>query len=154
MTVYVRTFNGKTISIKCNRQQKAVRQLETAERKTPIPRGMMYLASQRKVLKTKEENIIEAGTTIEMSLRKIGWMEKEQQMEITETEEDLKKRTLMEMCKSKSSRPSDSAVFLRKEIINAIRRSDEKLESYIKRTDEKMDIFSTVNHELSRNPAS
>ena len=47
MTAYVRTINGKTISIKCDRQQKAVlRLLEIAERKTSIARGMMYLVNQ------------------------------------------------------------------------------------------------------------
>ena len=103
MTVYVRTMNGKTISIKCDKQQKAARILETVERKTSIPQGMMYLGSREKVVndkKTTEENNIEARTTIEMSLRKIGGMEKEEQMETTKTEEDLKKRKLMEMCES------------------------------------------------------
>ena len=141
MTVFVRTINGKTISIKCDRQQKGARILETAERKTSIPRGMMYLASQGKVLNDKttiEENNIEAGTTIEMSLRIIGGMDKEEQMKTTETEEDLKKRKLM---RSKPSRPSDDAVFLRKEKISAIKRSDEKMESYSKRTDEKIPQF-------------
>ena len=40
-----------------------------------------------------------------------------------------------------SRRPSDDAVFLREEIISAIKRSDVKMESYSKRTDEKMDKF-------------
>ena len=43
----------------------------------------------------------------------------------------------MEMCESKPSRPSDDAV----EIFSAIRRSDEKMESYSERTDENMNIF-------------
>ena len=46
MGVYVRTVNGKTISSKCDRQ-KAARLLE---RKTSIPRGMMHLVNQGKVL--------------------------------------------------------------------------------------------------------
>ena len=61
----------------------------------------MHLVSEGKVLnykKTMEENNIEAGTTIEMSLRIVGEMEKEEQMEKTATEEDLKKGKLMEMC--------------------------------------------------------
>ena len=74
MIVYVRTINAKTISIKCDRQQKAARILEIAERKTSIPRGMMYLVRQVNVLNDKKttENNIEAGRTIEMSLRKMG----------------------------------------------------------------------------------
>ena len=43
------------------------------------------------------------------------------------------------MCESKPSRPSDDAVSLRKEIISAIKRSDEQMEGYSKRRDEKMD---------------
>ena len=50
--------------------------------------------------KTIEENNIEAGTTIETSLRITGGVEKEEQTETTETEEDLKKRMLMDMCES------------------------------------------------------
>ena len=53
----------------------------------------------------------------------------------------------MEMCESKLTRPSDDAMFLRKGIINAIKRSDEKMESYSKKTDEKMDHFlSTIRN--------
>ena len=66
MTVYVRTINGKTISIKWDRQQKTARILETVETKTSIPRDMMYLVSQGKVLNDKvtmEENSIEAEAT-------------------------------------------------------------------------------------------
>ena len=79
MTVYVRTINGKTISIKCERQQKAGRLLGIAERKTSIPRGMTYFANQGKVLydrKIIEENNIGAEATIEMSLRIMGGMKK------------------------------------------------------------------------------
>ena len=60
MTVYVRTINGKTISIKCDRQQKAAKILETAERKTLISRGMMYLVSQGKVLNDKKTTLKQA----------------------------------------------------------------------------------------------
>ena len=64
-----------------------------------------------------------------MKQAQIGGKEKEELMETTETE---KKRKL---------RPSDDAMFLRKAIINAIKRSDEQMESYSKKTDEKMDNF-------------
>ena len=53
----------------------------------------MHLASQGKVLNDKrtieENNNTEAGTTIEMSLRMMGVMEKEEQLETTGTEEVL-----------------------------------------------------------------
>ena len=73
----------------------------------------------------------------------------------------MKKRKLKELSERKSSRLSEDAEYLRREVINAINKLDEKmeniskrteenLESYSKRTDEKMDKFSAFNHELSR----
>ena len=41
MTVCVRTNNGKTISIKCDKKQKAATISEKVERKTSIPRGIL-----------------------------------------------------------------------------------------------------------------
>ena len=88
MSVYVKTISGKTISFKCDRRQNAKRIMEIVERKTSIPRDQIYLVNQGKVLKDKktiEESIIEAGATIEMSLRIImGGMEKEELMETSE----------------------------------------------------------------------
>ena len=43
------------------------------------------------------------------------------------------------MSESKSTRPSDDPMFLRTEIIDAITRSDEKMETYSKTTNETMD---------------
>ena len=161
MTVHVRTNNGKTISIKCDRQQKAARLLEIAERKTSILRGMMYLVNQRKSVKdrrTTGENHIEAGTTIEMSLRIMGGMKKEEQMETSETEEDIKKRKLKEMSGSKWSRLSDDVECLKMEIISATQRSDEKIrkiEWTFSRTElmkkkKKNGKFHACHHELSQ----
>ena len=79
MTVYVRTINGKTISIKYDRQQKAATILETVERKTLITRDVMYLVNQGKMLndkKTIEEHNIGTETTNEMFVRVLGGMEK------------------------------------------------------------------------------
>ena len=70
---------------------------------------------------------------------------------------------LIELSESKPPRLSEDAVYMRKEIINAIKKSEEKVEnfsrrteeqmgSYSARTDEKMDKFSAINHELSRTP--
>ena len=50
MTVHVRTSSGKTISIECDKKQKAATLSEKVERKTSIPRGMTYLVHQGKVL--------------------------------------------------------------------------------------------------------
>ena len=44
-------------------------------------------------------------------------------MDTTETEEEREKKSkLEELCHGKSSRPSEDAMFLRKDIIDAIRR--------------------------------
>ena len=80
MRVCVRTINGKN----------APRRWEIVERKTLIPRDLMHLASQGKVLKDNKTK--EPGDTKEMSLRlKKG--EKEEPMDTSETEEDIKKRS-------------------------------------------------------------
>ena len=90
----------KTISIKCDRRQNATRIMEIVQRKTLIPRDQLYLVNQGKVFndkKTKEESNIEGGATIEMFLRIMGVMKKEELMETSETEEDIKKRKLEEL---------------------------------------------------------
>ena len=105
MTVCVKTIRGKTTSVKCERRQNTTRIMEIVERKTSIPRGQLFVATQGKVLKDKktiEESSIEAGATIEMSLRTMGGVEKEELMETSETD--------------KHSRLSEDAVYLRKEI--------------------------------------
>ena len=117
MTVYVKTINGTTISMKCNTKQKAATFLDEVERKSSIPRGMTDLAHQGKVMnekKTIEENNIGAETTMEMSLRLLGGMEKRELMDTLESEEDReKKRKLEEMCGGKLTRPSEDAMYLR-----------------------------------------
>ena len=50
MTVYVKTINGKTISVKCYKKQKAATIPEETERRSLIPRGMTYLVHQGKVM--------------------------------------------------------------------------------------------------------
>ena len=90
----------------------------------------------------RHENNIEAGGTIEMSLRIMGGMEKEELMETSETEEEIKKRKLIELSESKPSRLSEDAVYLRMERISAIKRSDEKVENFSKRTEEQMESYS------------
>ena len=131
MTIYVRTSSGKTISIKCDKKQKAATISEKVEIISTIPRGMTYLAHQGKATnekKTIEENNIGTETTIEMSLRLLGGMEKSDLMDTLESEEDREKeRKLEEMCEGKLTRPSEDAMFLRKEIIDALKRSGENM---------------------------
>ena len=95
----------------------------------------------------REENNIGTETTIEMSLRLLGGMEKSELMDTLESEEDReKKRKLDEVSEGKLTRPGEDALFLRKEIIDALKRSEEK-------KDEKMEKFSAENHGFSRNTA-
>ena len=54
MTVYVKTISGKTISIKCDKKQKADTVSEQVEVKTSIPRGKTYFVHQGKVLNDKK----------------------------------------------------------------------------------------------------
>ena len=92
MTVYVKTISGKTISIKCDKQQKAdTVSKKIVEMKTSIPQGVTYLVHQGKVLndkKTTEENNLGAEATIEMSLRLLGEMEDNDMMESLESEDE------------------------------------------------------------------
>ena len=63
MTIYVKTINGKTISIKCEGKMTAGVISEEVERRSLIPRDMTYLVHKGKVMsekKTIKENNIEA----------------------------------------------------------------------------------------------
>ena len=70
MTEYVKKINGKTISIKYDKKQKAAAISDEVGRRSSIARGMTYVVHHRKVMnerKTIEENSIGTETTIEMS---------------------------------------------------------------------------------------
>ena len=140
MTIYVKTINGKTTSIKCEGKMTAAVISDEVERRSSIPRDMTYLVHRGKVMSEKEttkENNIEAEATIEMSLRRLGGMEKNEQMDTHETEEIEKKRKLEEGKEGKMTKPNDDTVYLRRDILEALTRSDEKMESYSRQTDEK-----------------
>ena len=64
MTLYVNAISGKSIRIKCDKKQKADTVFE--KKKNEILNDK----------KTIEESNVEAETTIEMSLRLLGGMEK------------------------------------------------------------------------------
>ena len=118
---------------------------------------MTYLVHKGKVMsekKTIKENNIEAEATLEMSLRLLGGMEKNEQMDTHETEEDReKKRKLEEGKEGKMTKPNDDTVYLRRDIMEALKRSDEKMESYSRKTDEMMlekflQVTSTVGNQI------
>ena len=88
--------------------------------------------------KTMKENNIEAKATIEMSLRLLGGMEVDEQMDTQETEEDREKtRKLEEGKEGKATKPTDDMVYLKRDIMEALQRSDEKMDGYSRKTDEK-----------------
>ena len=75
-----------------------------------------------------------------MSLRLLGRMDESDVKDSSETEEEKKKK-LEETSKGKSTRTSEESILLRREIIDAIRKSEEKMEINSRKTDEKMDKF-------------
>ena len=130
LTVYVKTINRKTISISYYDNMKADVMLEEVERRTTIPRDMTRLIHKGKAIngkKSMKDNNIKANETIEMSLRLLGGMEVNEQMDTHETEEDReKKRKLDEGKEGKATKPSDDMAHLRKDIMEALKKSDEK----------------------------
>ena len=151
MRVYVKIINGKTISIKCHRNMTAAVISDEVERRSLIPRDMIRLVHKGKMLsekKTMKENNIEAEATIDMSLRLLGGMEVNDQMDTHETEEDReKKRKLEEGKEGKATKPIDDMVYLKRDIMEALKRSDEKMDSHSRKTDEKMECYSKKNDE-------
>ena len=79
--IYVKMINGKTISTRHHRNMTAAVILDE------VHKGKMI--SEKKSMK---ENNIEAKETIEMSLRLLGGMEVNEQMDTHETEEDREKK--------------------------------------------------------------
>ena len=135
----VKTISRKTIRIKCDKKQKADTDENSDYSRNNLPHP------PRKMLKnenTIKENSIEAESTIEMSLRLLGGMDESDIKDSSETEEKReKKRKLEETSKGKSTRTSEESIFQQEGIIDAIRKSDEKMEKYSRKSDEKMDKF-------------
>ena len=137
----------KTISIKCHRNIAAAVISDEVDRRSSIPRDMIRLVHKGKMLsekKTMKENNIEAEATIEMSLRLLGGMEMNEQMDTHETEEDReKKRKLEEGKEGKATKPNDDMVYLKRDIMEALKRSEEKWKD-----DSRMDDFSRKADEM------
>ena len=91
--------------------------------------------------KSMKENNIEAKETIEMSLRLLGGMDVSEQMDTHETEEDReKKRKLDEGKEGKMTKANE-------DIMEAFKKSDEKMDSYSRKTDEKKENYSKKTEE-------
>ena len=105
-TVYVKMINGKTISTRHHRNMTAAVILDEVERRSLIPRDMIRLVHKGKMIsekKTMKENNIEAKATIEMSLRLLGGMEVNEQMDTHETEEDMEKKRKLDEGKGREN---------------------------------------------------
>ena len=126
--------------------------LEEVERRTAIPRDMTRLTHKGKAIngkKSMKDNNIDANETIEMSMRLLGGMEVNEQMDTHETEEDReKKRKLDEGKEGKATKPSDDIAHLRKDIMEALKKTDEKMECYSRKNEEKMIDFSKKADDL------
>ena len=141
LTIYVRTSSGKTICIKCAKKQKATSILDEVERRSAILRGMTYLVRHGEVLNEKrtiEENNTGTETTIEMSLTLLGGTDNSESMDTLESEEDRdKKRKLAEVSEGKLTRESEDALFLKKEIIDTLKKSEatneEQMEKFLQK---------------------
>ena len=73
--------------------------------------------------KSMKENNIKAKETIEMSLRLLGGMEANEQMDTHETEEDReKKRKLDEGKEGKTTKSNDDMAHLKKDIMEALKK--------------------------------
>ena len=111
----VQTTKNKTISTKCDRNMTAAVISDEVERRSSIPRDLKDLVHKGKMMsekKTKKENNIEAEATIEMSLRLLGGVEKNEQMDTHETEEDReKKRKLEEGKEGKATKPLEKRLW-------------------------------------------
>ena len=146
-----RTINGKTISTRHHRNMTAAVTLEEVERRTLVPRDMIRLVHKGKMIsekKSMKENNIKAKETIEKSLRLLGGMELNDQMDTLETEEDReKKRKLDEGKEGKMTKPNEDMAYLKRDIMEALRRSDENMDSYSRKTDEKMECYSRKTDE-------
>ena len=146
MTLYVKMICEKTISRKYDRNWTAAVILDEVKRRSSITRDMIRLVYKGKMLsekKTMKEHNIEAKATNEMSLRLWGGMEMNEQKDTHETEEDReKKRKLEEGRKGKAMKSNDDMIYLKRDIMEALKRSDEKMESYSRKTDEKIESYS------------
>ena len=156
MTVYVKTIEGKTIRIRCNNRQKAVKIKDKVERRTATPKKHHCLVSQGKAMKddkTIDDCSIKKGTTIEMTLRlQGGTNDHEMKTSAGTTEErQVKRRTsepISEISGIEEVKLGDVADLIRREVESASQRSEEGIENASKRSDDRMEkVIKTLQTE-------
>ena len=152
LKIYVKTINKKTISIYYRDSMKAAVILEEVERRTEIPKDMTRLTHKGKDInekKSMKENNIYTNETIEMSMRLLGGMEANEQMDTRETDEDReKKRKLDEGKEGKAAKPNEDITHLKNDIMEALKKTDEKMECYSRKNEEKMMEYSKKADDL------
>ena len=89
-----------------------------------------------------KENNIKASETIEMSLRLLGGWKQMSIWTHTKQKRQRKKRKLDEGKEEKTTKSNDDMAHLKKDIMEALKKSDEKMECYSRKTEEKMNDFS------------
>ena len=142
--IYVKMINGKTISTRHHRSMTPAVILDEVERRSLIPRDMIRSGAQGYITisekKSMKENKIEAKETIEMSLRLLGGMEVNEQNGHTRNgrRQGEKKDKPDERKEGKMTKPNDDMAHLKRDMMEALRRSDEKMDSYSRKTDERM----------------
>ena len=133
----MKTINGKTISTRYYKNMTATVILEVVERRTMVPRDMIRLVHKGKTIsgkKSMKENNIEAKETIEMSLRLLGGMDVSEQMDTHETEEDREKKGKLDEGKEgKMTKPNEDMAHLKRDIMDALKKSEEKWNATPKR---------------------
>ena len=85
---------------------------------------------------------MEQKATLEMSLRLLEEWKRMNKWTHKKQKKTERKRKLEEGKEGKMMKPSDDTVYLRRDIMEALKRSDEKKESYSRKADEKMESFS------------
>ena len=117
--------------------------LDEVERRSAIPRNGKVLIEDR----TIEENNIGTETMIEMSLRLLGGTSRASQwIHWNQKKMETKKGKLAEVSEGKLARPSEDALFLKQEIIDALKRSEEKAKKRWKSFYKKSRIQSEHNY--------
>ena len=141
--IYVKTINGKTISTRYYKNMTAAVILEEVERRTLVPRDMIRLVHKGKMIKWKEideyrserndRNVFEIvgrdGSKRTNGHRRNGRRQRE-------------KRKLDEGKEGKMTKPNEDMAHLKRDTMEALRKSDEKMDSYSRKTDEKVESYS------------
>ena len=136
VTMCMKTSSGKTISIGIDRRQGAEKIREEVEKRTQIPKDLLFIANEGKALtekQTVEECNTREGATIDVSLRLQGGAKGEEMKTSAGSTEERQVRIITLESHSEISGVEDMKLgdvtdLIRREIENASKRSDERIE--------------------------